>query len=364
MNVIKNKKFLFVLAVIFSSICLISSILHYKNIFFGNQFTWTSWLISIIFLVIAFLPLSKEKTKLKKTNKTTYIFIILTGLFFVSHLWNFKTSPWNQNGLFDDAAWNVYFSFKYIFTEVPFQAAFYDHGISREVIFHYYITFAFKLFGYNLLTFNISVLFLGFISYIFTLLLIQKLFKKIYITIIMGIVMNFLQIHFIFSFVGQRYSIVPPLLISSTYFLYIGFKDRSYFGIVLSGVLGGLCFSSGIMGKQYLLGLAAAVVIFLVFYFKKTIEKRNLKNIGLFILGIIISSMPLIIYIVFNKNDYFRNEKSYTEAFITKINNQGLDGLMEFYNRMKLCLFGITYHKWFIPEVPILPVVYYYFLVR
>src|SRR5207249_1871373 len=88
------------------------------------------------------------------------VFVILALLFVVTHIWNFKTTPWNQNGLFDDAAWDIYFAKKYIFTHEPFQTAV-SEGIARETIFHYYITFFFVLFGYNLLVFNVALLILG-----------------------------------------------------------------------------------------------------------------------------------------------------------------------------------------------------------
>lgn len=81
-------------------------------------------------------------------------FVLLGLLFALTHVWNFKTAPWNQNGLFDDAAWDIYFAKTHVLSNEPFQPAYSDGiGIAREAVFHCYITAFFVLFGYNLQSF-------------------------------------------------------------------------------------------------------------------------------------------------------------------------------------------------------------------
>ena len=360
----KTAYILFSLAAASAACCAVWSCLHYADRLYGNQVTWISWILSMGLLVLAFYKYRAPKQKRKLRLKTGMALIgLLSALFIVSHLWNFDTAPWNHNGLFDDAAWNVYYALRYIFSGQPFQAAFYDHGIAREVIFHYYITFLFKIFGYNLLTFNLSVMALGFVTYLFTILLIQKIFKNHAVTVISAVIMNFFPLHFLFCFVGQRYAMVPPLMASSLYFLYKGFKDRSYFSISLSSVLAGLCFSSGIMGKQYLMGLFGAFVLSLLFNFRKSFTDANWKFLKLFVAGVIISAMPMLIYIIYNKDIYFANESNYTNLFFNTIRSEGYAGFLKYYERMANCLFGNTYYKWFIPDFPLIPVHFYLFLI-
>jgi len=48
-------------------------------------------------------------------HKDLLISLFVLVLFFSSHLINFSIAPWNQNGLFDDAAWDIYFAKNHIF---------------------------------------------------------------------------------------------------------------------------------------------------------------------------------------------------------------------------------------------------------
>ena len=165
------------------------------------------------------------------------LFIFVIVLYFSSHLINFSTAPWNQNGLFDDAAWDIYFAKNHVFAGIPFQAAYFDNVglISREVVFHYYISIFFKLFGYNLLIFNISLLILGFITILFTTLIIQRLFKNVFITVLSAIIINFFPLHFLHIFAGHRYAIAAPLVVVSLYYLYTAFANNSRFRTFIFG---------------------------------------------------------------------------------------------------------------------------------
>src|SRR5947209_20513826 len=166
----------FVLFVVSSIACVVTTSLHYTGKYPGNPGTWLGWLLSLGFLLATYIPpqrgIKEWATEVWEDKVFVRVFLGLGLLFLISHVWNFKTAPWNQNGLFDDAAWDIYFAKKYIFTHEPFQAAFPD-GIAREVVFHYYITFFFIPFGYNLLTFNTALLVLGLTTFIFTCLIIH-----------------------------------------------------------------------------------------------------------------------------------------------------------------------------------------------
>lgn len=362
------KVILFTIAVISALACAIASILHYTNRFYGNPVTSAGWISSMIFLLITFLPTVTRRIKSKLhsvMNTGMIIFTALSLFFFLTHLWNFTTAPWNQNGLFDDAAWDVYFAKSYILAGKPFQAAVFIPGYSaaREVIFHYYIIFFFKLFGFNLLTFNMSLLILGFITFIFTCLLIQRIFNNYIVTVSSAVILNFFPLHFIHTFVGHRYAIATPLMVSSMYFLYTGFKGKSYFRIAVSSVLTGLCVSAAPMGKHYLLGLFAALFLFLIFNFHKSFTRINWNLTKLFAAGVVISSMPLIFYILYNKADYLANEGNYMSQFIAAFKNGGLQGLTPYYSRMVDCLFHNTWYRWFLPDFVLIPVPYYLILI-
>ncbi len=366
----KTKYIFSLLAVLSAFVCIIASVVYYEDSSNYTRLTWIGWVLTMIFLFFAFFPFKYLKIKIKSVKninfKTIYVglafFGLLSILFFVSHLWNFSTAPWNKNGLFDDASWDIYFAKSYLLGGKPFQAAVFlpGYSASREIIFHLYIIPFFKVFGFNLMTFNISLLILGFITYFFTTMLIHKLFKSYLITGISAVIFNFLPLHFIHTYVGHRYAIVAPLIMASIYFLYTGFKSKSDFRIAISSIFAGLCFSSAIMGKQYLYGLIGAAVLFLVFNFKKSFNRSNWHVVKLFVIGTVLTSIPIIIYIIFNYSSYSQNEGSYMKLFIDTYNTRGFQGIYEDYVlRMKDCLFGDTWYKWFLHDFPLLPITYY-----
>jgi hypothetical protein len=364
----RKRNIFLALAVLSAFICIAFTCLHYTNIYYGNNVMWISWLTGMLFLLAAFAPSAAAlKNKLYSYKTATKgIFASLSVFFFATHFWNFSTAPWNQNGLFDDAAWDIFFSKTHIFTKMPFQAAFFDDvgKISREVIYHYYITFFFKLFGYNILIFNISLAILGFITFIFTCMLIQKMFNSYVVTIIAAVIFNFLPLHFLQTFAGHRYAIAAPLMMSSFYFLYTGFKNKSGFRIVLGAILASLCIDSAVMGKQYLIGLLGAVILSLLFNFKKSFTQINWKMIKLFAVSLVISSIPLIIYILFNPI-YFNHENELTGQFFQTYSNSGLSAIkVQYWDRLMEVFFAkFTYYRWCNIDFVTLPLVYYIFLV-
>ncbi len=375
MSIIKTHKknaFFLLGAVFMSLVCLVASVLHYTHKAYGNHLTWIGWLAGMILLLLAFLPKASSLPgrifgRLKAINKKrTCIYILLIILFFASHLLNFKTAPWNQNGLFDDASWNIFEAKEFIFSSEPFQGAFWRDGSSsaKGVIFHYYITILFMVFGYNTLVFNLAVMLLAFFTYFFTIKLLYRLFNNHFITIISAVILNFLPLQFLFSFVGQRYAMAPPTLMASLYFLYTGFKNKSFMRISLSSVFAGLCFSAAIMGKQYLMGLAIAIPLFLLFDFKKSFNRVNINLAKCFIVGFIISSMPMLMYMAHNPR-YFTLEREYSKAFLDAFFSQGFAGIQEQIDRFYGCLFNSStfYYRWFIPDYVLIPFSYYAFLI-
>ena len=278
------------------------------------------------------------------------LFIIL--LFFFSHLMNFPTAPWNSNGLFDDAAWDIYFAKNHIFNGTPFQPAFFDSVgvISREVVFHYYISIFFVLFGYNLLVFNVSLLVLGFITVFFTTFLIQRLFSNTAIAVLSAIVLNFSPFHFMHIFMGHRYAIVAPLMMVSLYYLYTAFKNTSFSRAIVSAVFAALCFGSAIMGKQYLYGLVLAALVWWVKNRgqKRLKEKKAIEAV--WVVSFLIAAMPLLIYIGQNYAIYTLRENSLMKQFVFWPNLRQLGEL--FFAKH-------TYLRQFLPGFYLVPLAYY-----
>ena len=356
----------FLLFILSGLACLIATSLHYTKTYPANPVTWAGWLLSMVFLLLTYFPTSREvKDWLQSLNSLLpLVFVLLAVFFVVSHLWNFSTAPWNENGIFDDAAWDIYFAKRYIFTNEPFQAAFPD-GISREVIFHYYITFFFALFGYNLLTFNVSLIILGMTTFLFTTLLIHKTFNNYVVTITSAVIFNFLPLHFIQTFVGHRYAMAAPLIMASLYFLFTGFKNGSYFRVALSAILAALCTDSAVMGKHFVMSLFAAMILYLVFDYKKSFTKENRNRVIVFTLGLLITLVPLIVYVYYDASTYFRNESGLTRQFFESFGKSGPEGFKKLYvdNLISIFFGEHSGRRLSMQDYVIIPFVYYIFLI-
>ena len=86
-------------------ICVFAGIAHYRKASWGDPWQPIGWLLSMLFLLCAFLPdprgLATAFRSIIKPKTAFFLFWIL--FFVVSHLWNFHTAPWNGDGLFDES---------------------------------------------------------------------------------------------------------------------------------------------------------------------------------------------------------------------------------------------------------------------
>lgn len=365
MNHLKAKivnKYFFISSIVIAILSVAFSVTHYLNIFYGNSFSWIFWLLSVLMLFFSFISKASFKNFLgdfKKPDLLIAGFIIV--LYFSTHLWNFNTAPWNHYGLFDDAAWDIFFAKNHAFNG-PYQPAFFDTVgyISRETVFHYYITIFFKLFGYNLLVFNISLLFLGFITVFFTTFIVHRLFKNNLLTIITAFIINFFPFQYMHIFMGHRYAIAAPLMVISLYFLYQSFINKSLPRAVLSAFFAVLCWDSAIMGKQYILALFLTAFCYLFIGKKLWMKKENTSTILIWTLSFVFSAIPLLTYIAFNYNDYFLRERGLSQEFIALFKQGGINSIRPYFDGISELFFAEhSFKRQFIPDYPLIPYMYY-----
>lgn len=357
----------FFLAVICLFVSTLAASLHYAALWSGNPLVWIAWISSVALLIYSFSPGNGTLLHaLRSVRRSDILLILLVILvFFLSHTVNFSTAPWNQNGLFDDAAWDIYFAKNHVFT-APFQAAFFDSVglISREVVFHYYISAWFVLFGYNVLVFNCALLFLGFLTVFFTTLLIHKMLRNIVVTVCAFSVLNFFPLHFMHIFMGHRYAIAAPLMMISFYSLYTGYTRKSYVHMVLSALFAALCFGSAVMGKQYLMGLFLGVLWLFVSTRSlwKSTETYTLSIVWVF--AFLVSASPLLLYILWNYPSYILREQSLLHEFSAAYHNAGIMGFQPYIDQLRELFFApFTYKRQFLTDFYPIPFVYYLLLV-
>src|SRR6266404_173700 len=177
------KILLFSLSVVSLLIGAAGATSHYLRWSWGNRAHPIGWLLSMLFLLVAFAPSPRESARWLKSliRPRTAFFLFWILFFIVSHLWNFRTAPWNGNALFDESGWDLYFLKHYVIGH-PYQAAWFHAPLSRETLFHYYFWGFLRLFGFNILSYEAALFCIWLTTFVFTLLVVHLFFESYIVT--------------------------------------------------------------------------------------------------------------------------------------------------------------------------------------
>jgi hypothetical protein len=354
------------LSVVSLVLCALGATAHYLKWAWGNPWQLVGWLLSMVFLLIAFLPAPSElRANVKSVIKPKTAFFVFWILFFVvAHLWDFRTAPWNGDGLFEDASVDLLMLKTHVISR-PFQAAwFHFYGpIEHETLFHYYLWPWLHLFGYNILTNEAALLGLWCTVFLFTLLLADLFFQSYVVTSVIALVFTFLPFAFIYTFVGYHYVMAVPLCVASLYFLRLGFKTDSSFCLAMGGIAAGLCLGSSMLGKQYILALLGFVVLCAVFDRKRLKQAINTRRVFTVIYGFAAGAMPILAYIVFNRRDYAYHNSPYWHSFLQAVRGHPSPNDLTYYvTQLWRLFFSVPGPRLFLGDVLPIPLPYYFFL--
>ncbi len=323
----------------------------------------------MFFLLLAFFPEPRhivDSLKSLPKAKTT-VFLCWILVFHVSRLWNFSTAPWNSNALFDDSAVDLQFLKSYVIGH-PFQPAWfhsYPHPffISRETLFHYYVWGFLRLFGFNILSYEAALFVLWCAAFVFALLLVDLLFRSNIVTSVTALIANFFVLSFIYTFIGYRYPMTVVFCVASLYFLHLGFRTVSCFSLSLGGISGGLCLASSIIGKQYLLALLLFALLYGGLHWKSLKRSVKWSAVSISAYGFAAAAMPILCYIVFNRQDYTYYEASFMNGFWQAIRGVSSPNDMRHYLfHLWNCFFSVPGPRLFTRDVLPIPLPYYFFL--
>src|SRR5216117_2177307 len=347
-------------------ICAWAAAAHYRKLAWGDPWQPIGWLLSMFFLLCAFLPDSCGlATGFKSLIKLKTAFFLFWILFFVvSHLWNFRTAPWNGDALFDESGNDL----GYLKSNVighPYQAAWYHGIISRETLFHYYVWGFLKLFGFNILSYEAALFVIWLTAFVFTLLLVDLFFGSYIVTSVTALIFNFLPFAFIYTFVGYRYPLTVALAVASLYFLHLGFRTTSRVYLSLGGIAAGLCLASSIPGKQYLLALVIAAPLYAVFYWRSLKRSVTWTSLAIDVYGFLAAAMPILCYIIFRHGDYTYYEGMYIRDFWHALRGTPAPHDVRYYvTGLWNCFFAAQFWpRLLFPDFLPIPLPYYWFLV-
>jgi DNA-binding beta-propeller fold protein YncE len=356
---------LLALSVISLVICVVGATAHYRKASWGDPWQPIGWLLSMLFLLAAFTASPRELVgRLRSVVNPKAAFFLFWILFFViSHLWNFRTAPWNGDALFDESGWDLWYLKSYVIGH-PYQAAWFHPPISRETLFHYYVSGFLRLFGFNILSYEAAVFVIWFTTFLFTLLLVDLFFRSYIVTSVTALIFNFLPFAFIYTFAGYRYPMAVALAVVSLYFLHVGFRNGSPFRLSLGGIAAGLCLASSISGKQYLLGLAVAAPLYALCYWRRLKQSVTWTSLALVVYGFLAGAASILLYIVFNHENYTYYEASFVRDFWQAMQSASFPvGIRPFIEQLRSCFFSIPALRFFIPDTLPIPLPYYWFLV-
>jgi DNA-binding beta-propeller fold protein YncE len=345
--------------------CTWAAAAHYRQLSWGDAWHPVGWLLSMLFLLLAFSPAPRDLAadlRVSRNPKTAFILFWIV-FFVVSHLWNFRTAPWNGNALFDESGWDLWYLKTYVIGH-PYQPAWFHPPISRETLFHYYVWGFLKLFGFNILSYQAALFVIWLTIFVFTLLLVDLFFESYLVTSVAALILNFLPFAFMYTFAGYRYPMATALAVVSLYFLHLGFRTTSRFYLSLSGIAAGLCLASSISGKQYLLALLIAAPVYAAFYWRSLTKAFTWNSLAIALYGFLAAAMPILIYILFNRNPYTYYESSFVRDFWRAVHTGPFpSGLRQYIEQCRSCFFSVPALRFFIPDTLPIPLPYYWFLV-
>lgn len=353
------------LSVISLVTCVVGGSAHYRKATWGNPWQPVGWLLSMLFLLAAFTPSPRELAGRFKSlaNPKAAFFLFWTLFFVISHLWNFRTAPWNGNALFDESGWDLWYLKTYVIGHA-YQPAWFHAPISRETLFHYYVWGFLKLFGFNILSYQAAVFVIWLTVFVFTLLLVHLFFESYVVTSVAALILNFLPFAFIYTFAGYRYPMAVALAVVSLYFLHLGFRTSSRFSLSLSGIAAGLCLASSISGKQYLLGLAVAAPLYALCYWRRLKQSVTWTSLAFVGYGFLAAAAPILLYISFNRENYTYYESGFVHDFWHAMQSAPFPvGIRPWIEQLRSCFFSIPGFRFFIPDTLPIPLPYYWLLV-
>jgi DNA-binding beta-propeller fold protein YncE len=360
-----TKTLLLALSIFSLLICVIGGTAHYRKASWGDLWHPIGWVLSMLFLLAAFTPSPRQlRGRFRSLVTPKAAFFLFWVLFFVvSHLWNFRTAPWNGNALFDESGWDLWYLKSYVIGH-PYQAAWLHFPISRETLFHYYVWGFLRLFGFNILSYEAALFVIWLTTFVFTLFLVHLFFRSYIVTSVTALVFNFLPFAFIYTFAGYRYPMAVALAVVSLYFLQLGFRNGSPFYLSLGGITAGLCLASSISGKQYLLSLAVAAPLYALCYWKRLKQSVTWTSLALVGYGFLAGAASILLYIVFNRDNYTLYEASFLRDFSHAMQSAPFPvGIRPFIEQLRSCFFSIPAMRFFIPDTLPIPLPYYWLLV-
>ncbi len=325
------KKFLFASAI---TLLLLSARLFNKYFSTGvySHFSWKFWLISIVLLLIAFLPLSSITFKsigrrlyesvqkffyfhfINRWFLVSFLLIIATGLFF--RLYKLDCFPWGLEGLLYDSAGAVEYALKILDGE-PYAPIGWHLGGFLDTLSLYYHALFFLILGPALSTLRYGMVFMGFVNAVLVFFAIKAILDNehsksspnIALMALAGMGLYlFSSVDTVLNYSGFEGTITTPIVMACFLSLNLAFQRNSSFYFCLAGALFGLL----LISSKYFITTAPAFIIVILYHaisslfgwFKSKNDGWYVK-IGIFFLGTLFVILPKLLDLFYCYSSYF-----------------------------------------------------------
>ena len=239
-------------------------------------------------------------------KKSLIFLLIILAIASFFRLWQLDKIP---PGLYPDIAMNGNNALDSLRTH-DFKI-FYTDNNGREGMIMWLDALSFLIFGISVWSIKIASAIFGILTvfglYLLTKEILQVTTYKLQATKI-ALLASFLLAtsfwHTLFSRLGFRAILLPFVLVFSFYFLFRGFRKKSFWNIILGGIFFGLGFYTYTSFRMAVLLLFSTLICWLIIYIKdKQFKKYFLLTATCLLLTFIIA-LPLGIYFLQNPQDF------------------------------------------------------------
>ncbi len=323
------KKFLFISAIsILSFSCYLFN--RYFSIGVYSHYSWKCWLISILLLLITFLPLSRLviKNPCESLRRFSYfhfrnlwffvsfLLIIAAGLFF--RLYKLDCFPWGLEGLIIDSAGAGEYAFKILSGEPYYPIGSSLGGVQDTLPTYPHVLF-FSIFGPTLFALRCETVFIGLVNAVLVFFAIKVILRNgnsegdsnIVLIALAGMGLYlFSSVDTVLNYSAFEGTITTPIALAGFLSLIWAFKKESYFSFCLAGLFFGLLLSS----SKYFIPTAPAFIIVIAYYAISNFFGRFKTEgegswwyvkIGIFFLGALFVVLPKLLCLLYTYDAYF-----------------------------------------------------------
>lgn len=282
-----------------------------------TRFTWITWLISLILLVVQGLIFRINKSssttgtinqdspgELKSVGQNFILILILITATVIFRWTNIENLPYGYKGMVLDTAMMSEIAFRIIDGNANFSPVMPSMSYAKDTVPHYYLAIFFILFGKTLFALRLSSLVLGIITTLLLFSLSKLYLKEPWTCFLVALLYACSASDTILTYSAFDQVIATPLILSSFILLHKAVKSGDGLFFLLSGMLFGL----GLAASYYFIILSISFVVYFVHVSIYRVQPFGKLRWGLalFFTSAFMVVMPKLIYLVYQSDSYMQ----------------------------------------------------------